>query len=384
MDDRQSAVIPIRIGSQSRVFALSLAGRMRLLNDQWLGRLPSGETPRLLSILYSPNGVRAYHRHSVGKSWLPTAPKEAWDANSIEIEELTTTRFAQNLPKMSFENLDLKRWFPLRTLLSRCSVNRDYVEMNFSQEPAIEGVSCFSVEGRLVRPLSFLDGNALLEIAITDYFGFGRKLRIYHDGHSAAKLGIQHSMRFNSVICVTSDGTRTRFLYRPNRTGVQMATTYTASPSSLYELSKPDHDSQSSQLVRELKPNFVLDVVPRRNTEWLMLENGKAYDHGTIGAEVAYTIASKMLMTDQLLLLEPAMHGSDLVSRDGEIAIEARMLAGISAENGDYFRKTVRPHLRQMIGRLRWKLAQRAIRRGVAILCVRLGERKIVALTKEA
>ena len=336
-----------------------------------------------MSVTYSPNRIRAYHRHEMGRSWIPTAPKEAQDAKSIEIRDLTAEYFVRNLPRMTLKNTYLKRWFPTQAVASSYSISGDLVEIDLDQKPGIEGVCSFAIKGNLVRPLSFLDGNALIEIAVRDHFSFGRRLRIYHNGHSAARLGIQHSARFNSVTCASSDGVRTRFLYRPNQTGFQMATIYVASPSNLYELLKPDHGGQVIRWVHALKPDFVLDVIPRRSMEWKMLDHGNAYDHGIIGAEVAYAIASRMLMTDQLLMREPAMGGSDLVSRDGSTAVEARMLAGVSQKDSTYFKTEVRPHMQQMVGRLRRGRAQKAFGRGVAILCVRLGERRIVAMIKE-
>ena len=150
-----------------------------------------------------------------------------------------------------------------------------------------------------------------------------RRLRIYHDGHSEARLGLQHSARFNAVKCVACDGTRQRFLYQPNRTGLQTATIYLRKPSVLYSLVKPrwGEDTKTQLCLRELKPDFIVGVNPVRSLEWTMLDHGGAYDHGIIGAETAYSIASKMLMTDHLLMPEPAMRGAGLVSEDRSIAI---------------------------------------------------------------
>jgi hypothetical protein len=358
---------------------------MKPLDEQMLNTIGfGGDAGKIMSIRYGPMGVRAYHMHRKGNAWIPTAPKQANGASDVEISDLTESDFFSNLPTIILQNSSLKRWFARRTIMSSVYVDKDEVTIRLEQSPAIEGVRNFTIRGRISRPLSFLDGKAVLDIAMTDCFGLGRKLRIYHDGHQAAKVGIQHSTRFNGIIHVTSDGVRERFVYRPNRTSNQIATLYLKDPTSLYSLEGAVHDDQTRLLFRELRPDFMLKVSPLRNLEWMMLDNGNAYDHGTIGAEVAHTIASKMLMSNQLLLLEPAMRGSDVVSRDRSIAIEARMLASSRARTAAYAKLEAAPHLRQMVGRLRWGLSQKAFKRGIAIMCIRLSDTRIVALVKEA
>jgi len=355
-----------------------------LLDDRQLNQASSREPSKIVSILYAPIGVRAYHLHEMGKSWVPTAPEQARGASSIEVQSLSVDYFVSNLPRIILKNTLMKRWFPVETVVSSYSIEGENVTIELNQRQTIEGVGRFEIGGKLSRPLSFLDGDAVLEVTMTDYFGFGRKLRIYHDGHSEAKLGLQHSERFNPVTCIACDGVRERFLYRCNRTDIQMATIYLRDPSSLYSLANPDIDAQTRPLIQDLRPDFVLGVNPVRTLEWTILDHGSAYDHGTIGAEVAYLVASKMLMTDQLLMLEPAMRGSDLVSRDRRIAVEARMLAGVKPKTAACVRREAGPHLKQMMGRLRWGLSRKVFKRGVAILCLRLREREIIALVKEA
>jgi len=337
----------------------------------------------IIAITYAPMGIRSYHLHRNGRALVPTAPREAESANSIEFASLTTHDFISSLPRLAFQNLSFKRWFPQETVVSGYSIEGDDLTIKLVQRPAIEGLNSFAIHGKITGPLSFLDGSAVLELAITDFFNQGRKLRIYHDGHSQMKMGIQHSARFNGVRCIASDGVRERILYRPNRKGLQIATLYRVSPSCLYSLFKVNQDIHTQELVREMRPDFLLGVNPLRKQEWMMLENGNAYDHGTIGAEIAYKIASQMLMTDKLLMLEPAMRGSDIVSKDRNIAIEARMLAGVRAGTNGHLKNEAVPHFRQMVGRLRWGLQRKSFKRGVAILCIRMSNQRILALTKE-
>ncbi|MDG6982686.1 MAG: hypothetical protein JRM74_04455 [Nitrososphaerota archaeon] len=291
--------------------------------------------------------------------------------------------FVSNVPSIAFGNPFHRRWFPETTHTVGLAVHRGDVVVEFNQRPAITGIGSFRIQGKIARPLSFLDGKAVLEILLTDHFGFGRKLRIYHDGHSGATLGLQHSARFNSVVGVSFDGVRVRFLYKPNRIRLQTATVYQSNPKSLYSLSTPKHD-EGTNLVGPLRPDFVLEVHPNREFESDMLGLGSAYDHGTIGAEVAFSIASEMLMNDHLLIMEPAMKGSDIISRDRSVAIEARMLAGSRARTPSYIQHEVVPHFKQMLGRLRWGLSQKAFKRGIAILCLRLEDRRILVCVKEA
>jgi hypothetical protein len=382
--ESSSILIPVRIGSQSRVFAVSPRGKMRLLDDRLIRSCLVSGPSRIMVILYNPGGVRAYHMHTMGSSWVPTAPKQASGSSSIEVQNLSATRFVSHLPKVTLRNFPLKRWFPEETMVSNYSINGESVTISLEQRPAVEGINSFTIGGQLARPLSFLDGYAVMEITLTDYFCFRRRLRVYHDGYSEARLGIQHSARFNGVICITCDGVRKRFLYRSNRTGIQTATWYNSNPGDLYSLANPSYDDQTRLLAGEMRPDFVLGVEPLRKLEWAMLEHGNAYDHGTIGAEIAHSVATKMLMTKELRILEPAMRGPDLVSRDRRVAVEARMLASAKPKTASYLKLEAAPHMKQMIRRLRWGLSQNAFKRGVAILSIRLDRRKIIALIKEA
>lgn len=114
----------------------------------------------------------------------------------------------------------------------------------------------------------------------------------------------------------------------------------------------------------------------------MMLDHGNAYDHGMIGAEIAHSIVSNMLMGYQLVISEPARGGPDVFSSDGHFAVEARMLTRTRFMQGRSLINETFPHFRQMIRRIRWETSTRTYRRGFAVLSVQL-ENQIVALIKE-
>lgn len=371
--------IPVWIGSQSRVFATTPAGKAALLDNTQLPVQSNG----IAAVTYFPSGMRAYHLHKTGKAWIPTAPIQAGETSQIEIQGFSLKDFLSSLPNITFGNTLRGRWFPNRASTLGYMIHGRDVKITLVQEPPVEGISSYTIHGKLARPFSFLDGKAVMEILLSDHFGFGRRLRIYHDGHSAANLGLQHSARFNSVVCVSCDGVRLRFLYKPNQIRLQTATLYQSNPNGLYSFSALG-DARSELLMAPLRPDFLMEVNPVRELESNMLTHGSAYDHGTVGAEVAFSIASKMLMNDQLLILEPAMRGSDIVSRDGSIAVEARMLAGSKPRTPSYISHEVVPHFKQMLGRLRWGLSKKAFKRGIAVLCIRLEDKRILACLREA
>lgn len=360
------------------MFPVTPAGKAALLDST--RAIASGG---IAAVTYIPSGIRAYHSHKIGKSWIPTAPSQAQGASQIEVQSLSLEDFISNLPEATLENAFRRRWFPEKTYTLGYTVHGEHVAIDLGQEPPIEGSGAFRILGKLGRPLSALDGKVVLEILMADYFGFGRRLRVYHDGHSEVRLGLQHSARFNSVLSISSDGVRNRFLYKPNQTRLQTATLYQSNPSSLYSFRSPEYH-EAKHLVEPLRPDFLIEVNVLRKLESSMLTLGNAYDHGTIGAEVAFSIASRMLMNDQLLILEPAMRGSDIVSRDRSVAVEARMLAGSKPRTPSYISREVVPHMRQMLGRLRWGLSKRVFKRGIAVLCLRLEDQRVLACVREA
>lgn len=383
MENDRPPTFPIRIRSQSRVFGLSKVGTHAVSEPRCFTRGYGVGSEILLAVRYIPCEVHSYHKHTVGREWIPTAPKSVVGATSIQVRELLPKRFVTDLPNISLSNSSLRRWFPRNTTALEFRLKRYDLIIGLEQSPAIEGIRGFDIQGNLTGPLTFLDGKVILDVGLSDVFGSRRRSRIYHDGFSAARFGIQHSSRFNAIESISYDGVRLRFLYRANRTALQAATVYICKPGVAYELTHPPCSKVAKSLVSELKPEFVLGVKPIRNLETVMIEHGSLYDHGTIGAEIAYSISSGMLPFDEMVMREPSMGGPDILSKDRSVAVEARMLAGRSAESPFYASTTADPHMRQMLRRIRRGLARRDFRRGLAILSIRLGRGRILTLIKE-
>ena len=230
--------------------------------------------------------------------------------------------------------------------------------------------------------MTFLDGRVVLEVSIADRFRAERRLRIYHDGHSNPALGIQHSARFDLVTSIGFDGVRLRFLYGTRRSGPQVATLYQYNPDRLYNFVRPDYDGQVDALVRELRPNIVVGVKLVRRFERALLNRGRAYDHGIIGAEIAHSLASRLLMDNALGMSEPAIGGPDLISGDGRTAIEARLLARTRSTSPDAAVSEAARHFRQMRERIHWETGAQGNRRGLAVLSVQL-KSQILTLVNE-
>jgi len=379
--DNLPVTIPIRIGSQSRVFERSGFGKKRVLNYR-PGECGSPPRKELLSVLYMPSGVLAYHRHEIGRSWVPTAPRGVLGTGSIRVQSLSPREFLSNVPCFALLNRSKQPWFPIQTIVLGCEVDGDVMRARVSQNPRMEGIGVFEIIGRLARPLTFLDGRAVLEVSLTDIFKAERELRIYHDGHSNPALGIQHSTRFDLVTSIGFDGVRLRLLYGTRRSGPQVATLYRSRPDGLYHFVRADHNCQVNSLVRELRPNFVLGVTLARRLEQSMLKHGRTYDHGILGAEIACSIASKTLMDDALRMSEPAVGGPDLLSGDRRTAIEARLLTRTRSMSLTASVREAARHFKQMKERLHWEMSAQGYKRGLAILSLQLSS-QVVTLVRD-
>jgi hypothetical protein len=70
----------------------------------------------------------------------------------------------------------------------------------------------------------------------------------------------------------------------------------------------------------------VNDIKLARDTERYYLIRGRKYDIGRIGAEIAFTIATRVLGLGDVVLSEPFKGGKDLYTKDREAVIQSRLL----------------------------------------------------------
>jgi len=67
-----------------------------------------------------------------------------------------------------------------------------------------------------------------------------------------------------------------------------------------------------------------------RGLEEKMLHHGTFYDHGRLGAEIAYTIAKSLFPNKDFVLPEISKGGRDLFSTDDAVSVRARLIYDFS------------------------------------------------------
>ena len=205
-------------------------------------------------------------------------------------------------------------------------MNGDDLTIGISQDPAVAGISDFTIKGTAAEALGFSRGDTTLDLGFTDVFGRPRSLRIYFDGYGPVSLGISVGTRFSSVSFLAWDGTRLSIAYVPSEGVTRVGTIYLASPSLLYEMGEL-HDYQLPYQVQGYSRSLMIDsVVPNRELEKTMAYHGSMSDVGRIGAEIAYSVAKDKLGLKDVVMNEPARPGADLFTKDGKVVMQARML----------------------------------------------------------
>lgn len=197
--------------------------------------------------------------------------------------------------------------------------------MVVQQQPAVEGISNFNIPLEPAETLGFGPGKGcFLEAKLGDFFGRSRQVRIYHDGHSNPWLGIRQGRRYPRVSFLSSDGIRLRIAY--GSTQVRVASIYLGYPTQLYCTGSIARfrDFDFEQL--PWKPLGLYHISLRRELENVMLRSKYRYPHGRIGSEVAYSIATRELDFEHLILNDPSEGGADMMTGDGKVLFENRLV----------------------------------------------------------
>lgn len=278
-----------------------------------LQTLVSGFRPgekTLLNVSYLESGKSVYHRYEGGSTWMATAPNDAGhEGQNLTIlpKLLTRGEFMTSMPDIIMKNEAGFSWLPSRSrILDLSDAGNPHFEVE--QVPASEGISRFSVSVQPSEKLGFVPGwGCHLEMGIGDFFGRSRKLRVYHDGHYEAWLGLRRGKRYPRITLVSYDGVRLRLAYGSPE--IRVASIYLADPAQLYSIEKDERRGPIASKNSLLAPLSTYKTRLRRETEREMLMTRYRYPHGRLGSEIAYSIARNHMGIEDLILNDPSEGG---------------------------------------------------------------------------
>jgi hypothetical protein len=201
--------------------------------------------------------------------------------------------------------------------------------LEIKQDPPIEGVSDYLVNGKLIAGLGFQKGSVFATIMILDAFNQLTTIQLHHSGHTKAWLS-KRTTTSARIRLFSYDGVRLRILYHLP-VGNSGTVVYLRKPFKLFR-SGTLVDFPTSVKPIGLEKEFLVEgTKPLGPLESEMVKHGRYYGTGRIGAEVSYSIPSKMLGADGLILNEPARRGADLFTPDRRILAESRFISAVPA-----------------------------------------------------
>jgi len=324
----------------------------------------------LLKVCYVGTGKSVYHHYEGGTIWMATAPIDVGRPGrrlSVSAKLLTRSEFVRDAPVIALRNEANFSWLPMECKILRISDGRSF-HIQVQQRPAVEGISRFDVPLEPAENLGFAPGKGCyLETRLWDFFGRPREVRIYHDGHSPAWVGLRQGRKHPRVSFLSFDGVRLRLAY--GSPDIRVASVYLAEPTTLYSL-EPTKLLEGSALDRlPWKPSSSYHIGLRRETEREMLASRYRYPHGRIGSEVAYSIASQELGFKDTVLNDPSGGGADMMASEGGVVFESRLITITEAMPRNAIERQILFELRRLRSRLRSDLRfYRSARIGYAIL----------------
>jgi hypothetical protein len=267
---------------------------------------------------------------------LPEQEVRPGDAVGLTFELLPVEDFARSIPDFTLTNAADMRWLADAAVLKDFKVVDGVMKFEALQTNRWSSVGSYVIKGEVVKYPGVINqlGAVYAEIAIKDYAGRVRDIRIRYDGFSAASLGIGMGGSYPSVLHVSYDGFRLSAAYDNFRA---VTTIYIEAPSvSIYKLGMPHPYSGSYlRLVegRYTKASQIDNIEMVRDLEKGMLAYGGTYDLGRLGAEIAYVVADKNLGLKNIILEEPSKGGRDLYTQDNSVAIQARLLKDFTQDS---------------------------------------------------
>lgn len=349
-------MLRVALGTQNRMYLHTERNTMSFLKASMLqdsiGGFRVGHKA-LLNVCYIETGKSVYHQYEGGPIWMATAPHDIGQPGqtlTISPKLLTTKEFADNLPAIPMTNEANFAWLPAQSEVRRL-LDGDYFRIEAEQWPPVEGVSRFGISLEPVNGLGFAPGlGCYLEARISDFYGRKRKVRFYHDGHSPAWTGLHQGKRYPRVSFLSFDGIRLRIAY--GSPVIRVASMYLASPGSLYTVKRTKEKEFPETQNLGWKPSQSYAVGLRRELEREMLRSRHRYPHGRLGTEIAFSIASRELGLGNLILSDPSEGGADMITNDGGIVFENRLVTITEAMNAEMLER----QLLFQLGRLKTRL----------------------------
>jgi hypothetical protein len=349
--------LPVRVGHHNELYFLE-GPRATSQDADFLEPRVAGfieGQSALLKITYREKSATSFHIY-MGKSLcVPTVPKRIaglGDLMSVGIELLSKDQFVREVPGLILQNSVRAKWVAETVEVQPGHLLEDILTMNAVQNPPVEGVDTFQISGATENALSFSTGRVRLGFRLAGLFHINRKMGICFDGYNPPWFAIDHSGYFVRVHFLSHDGVRLRIISKASVYNTNVATIYQHDPSILYIIRKPVGTKLWSGIPHVTAEWTVPAVSFRRKLEALMVKHGSSYDHGRIGAEIAYTIGKRSLGLRDLQLYEPSRGGNDLYTNDGGTLLQARLLTDTKRLTGEGVSNVVRSHLKKMARKL--------------------------------
>ncbi len=350
--------IRMKLTTQNRMYLYTDSQTMATVKASFLEKMVPGFKAlqsTMLKVYYWESKATAYHEYTGGDNWVATVPDsfaKRGDVLTVTISVLTKDDFVNSLPKVTWGNEMGAKWMTDLASLNTFKLSRDRLRIGVTEEPDVEGVSSFVIDGSAAKSLGFIRGDAYLQFGLTDIFGRTRLMRVYYDGYGSTSLGIQTGKPFLQVVFLSSDGVRLKVAYSEGPSNLKVATIYTGDPSVLYALGNADYNLP---VYLEGTPNaFQIDgVIMNRQLEKTMLTSGSLYDLGRLGAEIAYTIANEKLGLRDVVIGEPSQGGADLITKDEQVVMQARFLRSTQYADPDTLKDIFQIQLADMAEQLK-------------------------------
>jgi hypothetical protein len=281
---------------------------------------------RFLRIHYTEKNVSSYHFYQGGEKWIPTVSRtiaKPGERLRIEPELLTPRVFFANFPTVRLGIRRKRAWTTEHTEV-RVVEEPGKVRLQIHQDPPVEGVSRYVIEGQRVEDLRFQKTSVFATIGIPDVFSRLFLVQLHHHGHGKAWLS-RRSRASARIRLLSFDGVRLRVLYQLNR-AMCSTVVYMEKPSVLFRLGKIIDFPRNIETPGLEKRFLINQVNPVREMEAAMIQHGRHYEAGRVGAEISYTIVREALGKENLILNEPARGGTDLFTQDRRVLVESRFL----------------------------------------------------------
>jgi len=361
----------VRVGQDDRLRQISELGTGRVFLGSLLKAALPGISSRKTSFIWlrrhdCNNAI--YSQYRGGHMWKPTARElgSKGEEFPLSIGLLTKQQFLDGIGTLTMRNEIGVRWIA-DTCRLQIVTRKSELMIECSQSPPVEGCSSFTVSGRTASAFQQYNDCVRLDLTVKDILGNRRNLALFHDGRRNAWMGIDCGSYFSRVFMISSDGIRTRFVYGGSRE-FNVAVLYESDPSRLYSFKWGMRNLETFIDAKE-NMNIIGEVKLARSLEQKMEAEGTAYDHGRLGAEIAYVVTKELIKPTRVLLFEPSRGGKDLCSEDEKLVVQARMLVRTRKMSGVTLKNEIMSNLRSLLFKLEQDFRYNTLAvRGLAVL----------------